>query len=187
MSTKNIISKLFLFLVTGAAILITISGFLTTAGENLLFQLLFLPVTAYLLYASFQTLKKGQLEVVLSQKKTGLFFFFLLFFVLSLIAINNLRHSGEKTPSSTSQEEMVLPPSSPQPTLKTERKVIITTENPNDKVNLREAPSTDAKVIARVGQDEKFILIQEEGDWYQVKLEDSFGYLFRKYAAILEE
>jgi len=161
MLKKNLTSKIFLFLVTATAIFITVSGFLTSGGENLIFQILFLPVTAYLLYASFQAIKHTNLEVILSQKKGGLFFFFILFFALTIIAVSHLAQTKEK--------------------------VIIKTPNPETKINVQETASTSSKIIGKVGQGEEFILIKKEGEWYQIKFENSFGYLYKEYVAVLED
>lgn len=187
MLKKNLTSKIFLFLVTATAIFITISGFLTSGGENLIFQILFLPVTAYLIYASFQAIKHTNLEVILSQKRGGLFFYLLLFFALAIIAVSNITQSKEKELPPVSQEETILPSPSPTLTPQAKEKVIIKTENADDEVNLREAPSTASKIIGKVGQGEEFILIQKEGDWYQIKFEDGFGYLYKEYATILKD
>jgi hypothetical protein len=184
MLKKNLTSKIFLFLVTATTIFITVSGFLTSAGENLIFQILFLPVTAYLIYASFQAIKHNNLELILSQKKSGLFFYLLLFFALILIAVNNVSQSKEKALPPVSQEETVLPSSSPTPTPQVEEKIIVKTENADDKINVRETPSTTAKVIGQVGRGEEFPLVKKEGDWYQIKFEDGFGYLYKKYATV---
>lgn len=186
MQKKHLTSKIFLFLVTATAIFISVSGFLTSGGENLLFQILFLPVTAYLIYASFQAIKHTNLEIILSQKRGGLFFFLLLFFALTLIAISHLGQSKEEA-LPVNQEETILPSPSPQITPQAEKRVIIETENAADEVNVREAPSTATKIIGKVSQGEEFILVKKEGDWYQVKFEDGFGYLYKEYVVVLED
>lgn len=187
MLKKHLTSKIFLFLVTATAIFISVSGFLTSGGENLLFQLLFLPVTAYLIYVSFQAIKHTHLEVILSQRKGGLFFYLLLFFALAIIAISHLTQTKEKELPLVNQEETTLPPPLPTPTPQAEKKVIIKTESGADEVNVREAPSTAAKIIGKVSQGEEFILIQKEGDWYQVKFEDGFGYLYKEYVVVSKD
>ncbi len=186
MLKKHLASKLFLFLVTAAAIFMTVSGFLTSGGENLIFQILFLPVTAYLIYASFQAIKHTNLEVILSQKRGGLFFYLLLFFALAIIAVSHITQSKEKELPPVNQKETILPSASPTPTPQTQEKVIIKTPDPETKVNVREAPSTAAQIIGKVSQGEEFILIQKEGDWYQVKFEDGSGYLYKEYVTGLE-
>ena len=187
MLKKHLTSKIFLFLVTATAIFISVSGFLTSGGENLLFQLLFLPVTAYLIYVSFQAIKHTHLEVILSQRKGGLFFYLLLFFALAIIAVSHLALSKEKALPPVSQEETTLPSPSPTPTPQAEKRVIIKTENPDEEVNVREEPSTASKIIGKVSQGEEFILVEKEGDWYQIKFEDGFGYLYKEYATVAKD
>jgi len=187
MLKKHLTSKIFLFLVTATAIFISVSGFLTSGGENLIFQILFLPVTAYLIYASFQAIKNANLEVILSQKRGGLFFYLLLFFALAIIAVSHLALSKEKALPPVSQKETTLPSPLPTPTPQAERRVTIETENADDEVNVREVPSTAAKIIGKVSQGEEFILIQKEGDWYQIKFEDGFGYLYKEYVVVSKD
>jgi uncharacterized protein YgiM (DUF1202 family) len=188
MLKKHLTSKIFLFLVTATAIFISVSGFLTSGGENLLFQLLFLPITAYLIYASFQAIKHTNLEVILSQKRGGLFFYLLLFFALAIIAVSHLAQSEEKEPPLSEEKTMTLSPSlTPTPTPQAEKRVIIKTENANEEVNVREAPSTASKIIGQVSRGEEFILIEKKGDWYQVKFEDGFGYLYKEYVTVSKD
>lgn len=187
MSKKHTASKIFLFLVTAIAIFISISGFLTSGGQNIVFQLLFLPVTLYLVYSSFVVIKHSNLEVVLSQKKGGLFFYLVVFFALAIIAVNNFAKLRQKETPTTSEEETKILTLSPTPTVVAEKILTVKTENPETKINIREDPSTASKVIGKVLGNEEFVFIGKEGDWYQIKFNNGFGYIHQDYAAVSEE
>lgn len=187
MPKKHLASKIFLFLVTAAAIFISISGFLTSGGQNIIFQLLFLPVTLYLIYASFAVIKYLNLEVVLSERKGGIFFYLVIFFALAVIAVSNVTGFGQKEAQPASEEKTATFTPLPIPTTPAEKMLTIKTESAKTKINIRETPSTSSKVIGKTLQGEQFVLVQKEGDWYKVKFKDSFGYLYKDYVAIPKE
>lgn len=187
MPKKHPASKIFLFLVTAAAIFISISGFLTSGGQNIVFQLLFLPVTLLLVYTSYSLIKHSTLEVVLPEKKGGLFFYLVIFFALAIIAVSNVAKLRQKEVQPASEEKTAIFTPSPTPTPVAEKMLTIKTENPKTKVNIREAPSTSSKVIGKVLGNEQFVLIKKEKDWYKIKLEDGFGYIYKDYVTIPED
>lgn len=180
MFEKHTTSKIFLFLVTAAAIFISISGFLTSGGGNIVFQLLFLPVALYLVYTSFTVIKYSNLEIVLPERKGGLFFYLVIFFILAIIAVSKVAKLGQR-------EAPVTFTPLPTPIAAAEKLLTIKTESPKTKINIREAPSASSKVIGKVTRDEEFVFIKKEGDWYKIKFEDNFGYVFKDYASVPED
>lgn len=187
MLEKHTASKIFLFVITAAAIFISISGFLTSGGQNIVFQLLFLPVTLYLIHASFVVIKYSNFDVVLSERKGGLFFYLVIFFALAIIAISNVTKFKQKEAQPVNEEKTVAFTPSPTPTAATETMLTTKTESAKTKINIREAPSTASKVIGKVLGGEQFVLIQKEEDWYKVKFEDGFGYIYKDYVVIPKE
>jgi len=187
MLEKHTASKIFLFIITAAAIFISISGFLTSGGQNIVFQLLFLPVTLYLIHASFVAIKYSNFEVVLSERKGGLFFYLIIFFALAIIAVSQVTKSRQKEAPTASEEKTAAFTSSPTPTAATETRLTIKTESAKTKINIRETPSTASKKIGETLQGEQFVFIQKEGDWYKVKFEDGFGYIYKDYVVMPKE
>lgn len=187
MPKKHAASKIFLFLVTAAAIFISISGFLTSEGQNIVFQLLFLPVTLYLIYASFAVIKYSNLEVVLSEKKGGLFFYLVIFFALAIIAVSNVANFGQKEIQPVSEKETPIFTPLPSPIAAAEKMLTIKTPSAKTKINIRESPSTSSRVIGKVLRDEQFVFIQKEEDWYKIKFEDGFGYIYKDYVTVSED
>lgn len=177
MPKKNPASKIFLFLVTAAAIFISVSGFLTSEGQNFVFQFLFLPVTLYLIYTSFSAIKSSSPEVVFSEKKGGAFFYLIIFFTLVIIAVGNVANFKQKESPATFTPL-------PTPTAAAEKMLTIKTESAKTKINIREAPSTSSKVIGKALREEQFVFIKKEKDWYKIKFEDGFGYIFKDYVAV---
>ena len=61
--------------------------------------------------------------------------------------------------------------------------VKITTET----LNLRKEASTDSDIVAQISIGEECELIEDEGDWYQVKYNDYTGYISKEYAEIVSD
>jgi uncharacterized protein YgiM (DUF1202 family) len=184
MLKKHTASKIFLFLVTATAIFISASGLLTSKGQNIIFQLLFLPVTLFLIYSSLTALRQSSLEVVLSEKKSGLLLYSVIFFVLVIVGVNNVAQLGQKGTLPTNQEDHPLLISSPTPTAPAEKTLTTKTESAGAKINVRVAPSISAAVITKVFGNEHLTFLGEEGDWYRIKIEDDFGYIHKDYAIV---
>ncbi len=121
MSEKHLVSKIFLFLVTATAIFISISGFLTSGSQNIVFQLLFLPVTFYLVYVSFTAIKYSNLDVFLSGGKGGLFLYLIIFFALVAITVSNIAKFGQKEARLPSEEKTAVLTPLPTPTTTAEK------------------------------------------------------------------
>lgn len=49
----------------------------------------------------------------------------------------------------------------------------------NDNTHIRNGPSTENDIIAYVNNGEEYEVISEEDDWYEIKLDDQKGYLFK--------
>ena len=56
-----------------------------------------------------------------------------------------------------------------------------------DSLNLRESPSTSADVITTVKRNNEIEILNQEGVWYQVKVNDITGYVHGDYIQIKEE
>lgn len=83
-------SKIFLFSISLIAILVNVSGFASGNPQALPFQLLFLPVTIYLIRSSYLLIRYDRIEVVLSDKKGVLLIYLVFFAALLLLSLAGL-------------------------------------------------------------------------------------------------
>jgi len=186
MKKNFLLSKIFLFFVTAVGLFFALSGLV--GGKNYL-TLLFLPVAAYLLLASLQSLKTGRPEVVLGEKKTGLYFYFLGMVILLFLGLRQI--SGQKPTETSSSLPSPTPvlTATPKPTEPPQRQkmVIIVPEEPKAKVNLREQPNLSSKIIYKAGEGEKFVFLKEIGLWYEIKYQEKSAFVNKKYSKIIQE
>lgn len=61
---------------------------------------------------------------------------------------------------------------------------IVTTQNSN--LNVRSTPDISSKVIGNLGKNTQVDIIEEIGDWYKIKMDSSYGYVYKKYIKIQE-
>ncbi len=51
----------------------------------------------------------------------------------------------------------------------------------SDGVNIRKAPATNAEVVSQVSEGENLAVTADVGEWYEVKLNNSFAYVHKDY------
>jgi hypothetical protein len=196
------VSNIFFYYCTIVALFITVSGFLASkALEGHAFQLIFLPITLYFVFAVMRNLaawvrksKTGPtLDVTLSGKKAVIVAFFIIFLTLLTIAIKNIFLSkGSKiehnTPplvtenSQSLDKEHVLvfkAETSNEAPLQT---LTVTADSPTSFVNIRQEPSISSTIIGRASNAQEFSYIQLSGEWYEIVLENGQkGYIHKGY------
>lgn len=154
--------------------------------SELPFQLLFLPVTLYLVYTSLKTLPKSRRvpEVSLSKKSTSLGF---ISFLFAIFLTRGVLTISQKTPETTitptpqaKDESIVIRPSSASPTplvpatpTSFPKTLTITHPDPLGEVNIRTSPTTSSELIQKVPRGSTFTYIQIKNNWYEIQLTDS--------------
>ena len=76
------------------------------------------------------------------------------------------------------------PPSETQTPVGEENAIAIGYVNASE-VNLRETASTEAPSLGTLAQNQILILLQEDGDWYQVQNGESPAYVAKRYVTVI--
>ncbi len=72
-----------------------------------------------------------------------------------------------------------------RPSKSTEKRIIIIKKSPTGWVNIRSGPGSQFQRVTQVYPGEYYELLQEEGEWYKIKLNDtSDGWIINQYAEI---
>ncbi|MFH1536287.1 MAG: SH3 domain-containing protein [Patescibacteria group bacterium] len=186
-----IAKKILLYYCFLFAVFITVSGIIVSKSqEQVLLQLIFLPVTVFLGFMILKDLrqkKHNQKDEKPTEKHfriTKTFIFAMLIFcILVTVSVSRIvQNTRLKTTSSYPQQDVKgvsLPTQAitPSPT----PYVIIRPNDQRSKINIRISPLTSAKVIKKAEYDEKYPLAQEEEKWYKIILEDgTFGYVSKE-------
>lgn len=182
---NHLLSKIFLFWVTITALMFSFSGVLVKGRETLL-AFLFLPIVVFLLLTSLKTLKTGKPELIISQKRKGVYFYLFLIFLLILISFKQITRPISAPLPYPSPSSSPTPPS-PSPIIKPVKKVIIQPNEESGRVNIRQEPNLQAKIIYQAQKGEEFTFIKEIGNWYEIKFQEKTGYVHQKYATVEEK
>src|SRR4030042_7202529 len=203
----NKVSAVFLYYCTLFAVFPSVSGFLAsrTSPDAPLFQLIFVPITLYLLFTSFKTTKdlvaKGKsavLDVNLSGRKTSLAVFFLVFALLLGIALKNiffpspvdsvLKNSPivvDNTENTDKSNALVFKKDAAVEGLS--NKLTVVADTPDSPVNIRQGAGPSFPIIGRARDGQEVNYGEIQGEWYQILLEDSQkGYINKKYIKLAE-
>jgi uncharacterized protein YgiM (DUF1202 family) len=186
---KEITARTFLLICTLLSVLASVSGVLSIKKiEDLIFQLLFLPVTLFFIFETISVLfiNKKPLSETLFQGKKGLFTFALvalvaasIFKILSFTKPKEIKE--EPSPSPLVIHKEITPTKEPTKG----PSITIKTNNPETLVNLRKDPTTTSEIIGNLKSGEEYILISQKGDWYQIKIDDSLsGWVFKDYVKL---
>lgn len=180
------INRLFLYFCTLLSVLVSLSGFLSIKTINdLPFHLLFLPITLYLVITSF----KSPSHLFIPSHKKSLAFFLSVFVILlitKIISFNKPQQPASVAPSISFPTPTSIPTPTPTSTQKNdndqEKTVTTTADLSTTVINIRSQPSTTSPVIKKTTTEVIYPLIDKQGDWYQVKLEDgTTGYIFKDF------
>lgn len=184
---KEIAARIFLLICALLSTLASLSGVLSIKKtEDLVFQLAFLPITLFFIFETisvFFTDKKPLFETLFSGKKNLFIFALIILLAASTLKILSFGRSHEvkeeikPTPILVHKET-----SSPTPKPTSSPYVTIKTNNPETLVNLRKEPTTASDIIGNLKNGEKYSLIDQKGDWYQIKIDETLsGWVFRDY------
>lgn len=204
---KKVFSKLFLFYSAILAVFITVSGLLTLKDVNgALFQLAFLPVTLFFLWAVVKEIvnvfkkdkkKTTDYAVSLGGKKTEIVLGVLVFAFLTGLAAKNIFLNKSTTseqkngtivnsqPELTDKSQGIVFDKNATESAKKAQIVVIKITDGSSSVNLREGPSTTTKIVSTAKDGDTFDFEEEISGWYKIKLEDqSIAYITSNYAEI---
>jgi hypothetical protein len=185
------------------ALFITVSGVMVSKStEQLITQLIFLPVTAFLGYNAVRELtskrtaeKKPDQNIKPFYLGKAFILVMIFFCFLVFISIKQVEQNNSKKPTLTQPSKIEISPSPQSSTLPTvkireekkEQKIYVVI-NPDDSrslVNIRISPLANAKIAKKAKFNEKYVLLSEEGKWYKIILEDaSIGYISKELATL---
>jgi uncharacterized protein YgiM (DUF1202 family) len=186
---KEIAARIFLLACTLLSLLASVSGVLSIKKiEDLIFQLLFLPVTLFFVFETISVffVNKKPLSESLFQGKKGLFTFALIALIIAsifkIISFNKPKEIKEEpspSPLVIHKEAQATPEPTKGPS------ITIKTNNPETIVNLRKEPTTTSEIIGNLKSGEEYLLISQKGDWFQIKIDDSLsGWVFKDYVKL---
>lgn len=186
METK-ISTKIFLYFCTLAALFVSVSGFLTARGiEAYIFQLVFLPVTLFLLISTIKSLVNKNYSIGINISVNKAVVFTVLFIILSGISIKSILNKQKQTPE-TPNETIVLAPSASPEINVPKNYLTIKSPSPNLLVNIRASNSTSSEILEEAEDGKKYEYINSENNWYEIVLEDGkSGWVFSTYASLEE-
>lgn len=166
------------------AVFISVSGFLgTKRPETINFQLIFLPVILYFFIKALMIFRKkdgpgGNLG-------TGVTFFSIIILViLSGTSINRIFFAKRDVPPVPTPQSTLLPSPTPLPS----KKVIVVIEDESPLVNIRERATIYSNIIKKVEEGSTFEMLEEEKEWFKIKLdEEGEGYVSKRYAKLTQD
>lgn len=176
---KSLAGQLLLYFCTLLAVFITISGIvIAKTMEGFLLQLLFFPITLFLVKSSFdQIFRKKPTAPNITMKRSKSFFLTstIVFFLLMFIGIRSVARSQSIDEENiTTIEVEKADNSTVVETIKNNEShiLVIKADNPRAIINIRETPSEISPIInqARVGQEFEFLSTKD--DWYEIKIDD---------------
>jgi uncharacterized protein YgiM (DUF1202 family) len=162
------------------SLLITVSGVLSSqTTTQLLMQLIFLPVTIYFCYTFLvQFLEKSTTKKEMKASRFSLVItaiFFLLLFTLSMVKLIKSPQLVKKIP------DKIIPTQSlkPTPILYIQLKK----EFSQDKINVREKPTKDAKIIGQM-ENKLYRLIASQSGWIEIEFNQTKGFVSDQFVEI---
>ena len=177
---KSLAGQLLLYFCTLLAVFLTTSGIVkATSMEGFLLQVLFFPITLFLVKSSFdQLFRKKSTAPNITMKRSKSFFATsaIIFFLLMFIGIRSIARSMENQENEMAtinldedNKTIIFDTSEGEDNKKI---IIIKADNPKAIINIRETANDTSPIIyqARVGQEFEFLSIVE--DWYEIKIDD---------------
>ena len=177
---KSLTGQLLLYFCTLLAVFITISGIvIAKTMEGFLLQLLFFPITIFLVKSSFdQIFRKKNIAPNITLKRSKSFFAtsMIIFFLLMFIGIRSVARSMENQENEIAtialdedNKTIIVDTSKGEEDKKI---IIIKADNPKAVINIRESANDISPIIyqARVGQEFEFLSTIE--DWYEIKIDN---------------
>jgi len=187
---KRVLVIVFFSYCTFLAVLIAASG-ITTAVQTKAMPavLLFLPVPLYFLFriaASIRAPKRSTLYQETGSGKTGIWGIAVVFVALVSIGLFSVSRSHNKQTTLPAEQPTPTREERPKPSPTLQTTIMITTKD-NTTINIRKQPSQTADIIGKAKANQTFILVSQQDQWYQVKLEnEDTGWIHQSLATIQE-
>lgn len=183
---KSLAGQLLLYFCTILAVFITISGIvIAKTMQGFLLQLLFFPITLFLVKSSFDQIflkKNNAPNITIKRSKSFFLTSTIIFFLLMFIGIRSVARSMENQENEMTtitldedNKTIVVDTSKDDENKKI---LIIKADNPKAIINIRETPDEISPIIdqARVGQEFEFLSTKD--DWYEIQVdEDTIGWI----------
>ena len=194
MKEKNIISKMLLLMCTALATFVTLSGTFTISTVNdLLWQLLFLPITVFLIISTINTfLYKGTFalpDLHTSSGKANLVVAILIFAIFFVIGVSKVISKNDKlSGDKMSSEPVILAVSTPTPVTPSEAdsspelQATILSEDVKILINVRRDANDKSSVLAQVKNGEVYEILEKGDGWVKIKVnEEVSGWIADKF------
>jgi hypothetical protein len=176
------------------AVFVTLSGTFTISTINdLLYQLIFLPITVFLVISAINTfLYRGSFalpDLVTNTGKANLVVALLIFAIFFVIGVNrvvnNKNLTGDTNVYSKGIKVAVNTPTplpSPETDISTEKLVTVTADDPKTVINLRRDADNNSPILTQVKSGEVYEIIESIDGWVKIKFsEDISGWIADKY------
>ncbi len=177
---KSLAGQLLLYFCTILAVFITIIGIvLAKTMEGFLLQLLFFPITIFLVKSSFDQIFRKKItapNITLKRSKSFFATSAIIFFLLMFIGIRSVARSMEDQENEKitialdeNNKTIIVDTSEGEDNKKI---IIIKADNPKAVINIRETANDTSPIIyqARVGQEFEFLSTKD--GWYEIKIGD---------------
>lgn len=175
----------FLLLCTFLSVVISLSGtVLINDLTSLIFQLLFLPVTVYLLITSINVIffkGKNIPDMHFATSKAFITISLITFVIISVFVVKNIR--SKQTSDSVQNKETnttVIKVNTDKTNevdsseIDTEiKEITLYSDIPNELISIRENPTENAKIIKQGTTGAKFELLSETDEWYEIKIDEN--------------
>jgi hypothetical protein len=181
----SIIGSIFMYVSTMLALFITISGTIMVKSiEGTILQILFLPITIFLVISSINQLFYKTPSSPNIRLKTSKSFFmtaFIVFVLLMFLGVRSVARSQSKAEDNittielkkTEDTTIVETTENNEPSV-----LIIQADNPKAVVSVRKLPNELSPIIYQAKVGEELVFIRREEDWYEVQLdEEKTGWL----------
>jgi len=157
--------------------------------QDYLLQVIFLPVTLFLISSSIKTLTTKKKEKISDIIPVGKPVVTVVLFLLLLLLVFVARQTVSQPPEIISPLSSWNTPSiTPTPTAAVPQKVTIITENPQIPVNVREKPASSSAILAKIKSGAIFPCLDSKEGWYQIKLKsDRLGWVYGEFVKPDEE
>ncbi len=154
------------------SLLILTSGVLNSNNQQIIFQMLFVPVIGYFFYVIIESLieKKSLIEKIPKLKKPTLIISFFLIILTFLINNKNLYSNTKKYQTSYTSKNIS------KTTIKPTKKEIlikVKDEFSKDNINVRKEPNLKSQVIDKLNPNKTYKVITVIDQWYKIYLNNN--------------
>ena len=179
------IKNILFFYSLALAVFVSISGFVGAGKlQASIFQIIFLPVVLYFFIKAIKIIRKK--EGSGGNLGTSVVFFSLIILTLLLgTSLNKIFFAKKETPPTPASSSVPSPTPSPQEALK---KIVVVIEDSSPSVNIRQKPTIYSEIIKKVNDGDIYEALEEEAEWFKIKLEEGLeGYISKRYAKLNQD